>query len=165
MQYFEDGNVKPIMATIGQEAMVEYVRIYDSYVDIQNGDFENEYMKSMYPKQKNYLPRFALLIHAFTCYFDAGDYTVISKESMLKAERLSKYFIAHAKKIKINTETTADIKKTILAAKNDSKKEQFKKLYTLDRNINIQEVAELLGVSKSVLHRYRREVNHESEPK
>lgn len=47
----------------------------------------------MYPKQKSYIPRFALLIHVFDEFFDGGNTLLISKESILKAEKLSKLSI------------------------------------------------------------------------
>lgn len=161
IEYFPDGNVKPKLATMDASAFDEYVRIYDSYVDIQNGDNENEYMKSMYPKQKNYLPRFALLIHVFNSMFNDDNLEVITKDSMIKAEKLSKYFIAHAKKIKVNSTSINDIKGTINSAKNKSNKEKFNEIYKLDNNFNVGEIAELLNVSRQTIYRFKNELENE----
>src|SRR5690606_31940870 len=101
-------------------------RIFNEITDVQNSDTENEYMKSMLPKQKSYIPRFALLIHVFNG-IGKGDYDLnfISKDSILKAEKLSKYFIAMAKKIKVDSIAVAEIKKVIKKNENKTNKEKF----------------------------------------
>jgi hypothetical protein len=161
IEYFNDGNVKPKLATMDAKAFDEYVRIYDSYVDIQNGDNENEYMKSMYPKQKNYLPRFALLIHVFNSMFNDDNLEVITKDSMIKAEKLSKYFIAHAKKIKINSSSLSEMKTTINSAKNKTTKEKLHALYLSNEVENKSEVAEMLGVSRVTINKWLKEFENE----
>jgi transposase-like protein len=157
IEYFTDGNVKPKLATMDAKAFDEYVRIYDSYVDIQNGDNENEYMKSMYPKQKNYLPRFALLIHVFNSMFNDDNLELITRDSMIKAEKLSKYFIAHAKKIKINSSSLNEMKTTINSAKNKSTKEKLHALYLTNEVENKSEVAEMLGISRVTINKWLKE--------
>jgi len=61
---------------------------------------------------------------------------LISKESILKAEKLSKYFIAMAKKIKINTVEINDIKTTLDLNKFKTNKEKFDILYKENPNLN-----------------------------
>jgi Protein of unknown function (DUF3987)/Bifunctional DNA primase/polymerase, N-terminal len=161
INYYDDGNVNPRLAIMDNAAFDEYVRIYDSYVDIQNGDNENEYMKSMYPKQKNYLPRFALLIHVFNSMFNDDNLELITKDSMLKAEKLSKYFIAHAKKIKVNTSDISDLKTVIKDTKNKSNKEKFAEIYKGNPNVNLTDLAELLNVSRQSIFRYKKEFENE----
>jgi len=75
------------------------IDIFDE--EFQNNDEENEYLKSMYPKQKSYIPRFALILNTMHSIYKNQKISLeISKDSILKAEKLSKYFIANAKKIK-----------------------------------------------------------------
>ena len=100
----DDGRIEPSILKFGDESKKEWIRIFNEITVIQNSDAENEYMKSMLPKQKSYIPRFALLLHVFNGIGQTGyDYYEISKDSILKAERLSKYFIAMSKKVKIDS--------------------------------------------------------------
>lgn len=157
----EDGDIKPKIAKIPIDSKKEWIRVFNEYTDIQNSDEENEYMKSMLPKQKSYIPRFALLINAFNSFFDETyktDVLTISKESILSAEKLSKYFVAMAKKIKVNSIETNEIKTIIQSNKNKSTKEQFKELYKINPNLNKKEVSENLGVSVQMIYKYIKEI-------
>jgi hypothetical protein len=157
VEFDEDGDVKPKVAIIPAESKKEWVRVFNEYTDIQNSDDENEYMKSMLPKQKSYLPRFALLINCFNSFFDVSgktDALEISKEAILSAEKLSKYFIAMAKKIKVNSIETNEIKTILNSNKNKTTKEQFVELYKLNPDLNKKEVSENLGVSLRMIYKY-----------
>jgi len=161
VEFDEDGDIKPKVSVLGKEAKTEWVRVFNEYSNIQNSDEENEYMKSMLPKQKSYLPRFALLINCFYSFFDDTNKTdalLISKDSILKAEKLSKYFIAMAKKIKVNSIETNEIKNVINLNKNKSSKDQFIELFKLNPNLNKKEVAENLGVSLRMIYKYVKEL-------
>jgi len=161
VEFDEDGDVKPKIAKIPEESKKEWIRVFNEYTDIQNSDEENEYMKSMLPKQKSYLPRFALLINAFNSFFDLEckmDALTISKESILSAEKLSKYFIAMAKKIKVNSIETNEIKTIIQSNKNKSTKELFLELYRKNPDLNKKEVSENLGVSVQMIYKYIKEL-------
>ncbi len=160
VQYDEDGDIKPQTAIIPPESKKEWIRVFNEYTAIQNSDAENEYMKSMLPKQKSYLPRFALLINTMDSFFDDThkmDARSISKESILKAEKVSKYFIAMAKKIKVNSVETFEIKTIITANKTKSNKEKFLELYKINPDLDKKEVAEILGVSLQMIYKYVKE--------
>jgi hypothetical protein len=123
------------------------MRIFNEISNFQNDDNENEYLKSMYPKQKSYIPRFALIIHVFNEFFSSGGNTLlINKESILKAEKLSKYFIATAKKVKVNSVEVSNIKSTAKAGKNNF--EKLKLIYEENPDFNRSQTAELLGISR-----------------
>lgn len=125
----------------------EWVRIFNKITDSQNNDDENQYLKSMYPKQKSYIPRFALLIHVFDCYFNEfKGVLTLSKESILKAERLSDYFVNNAKKVKIDSSETNELKTIINKEKNSIDK--IKSIYLADKDFNRTKAAELIGVSR-----------------
>mgnify|MGYP003639494627 CR=1 FL=1 len=135
----------------------EWVRIFNDITDKQNSDNENQYLKSMYPKQKSYVPRFALLIHLFECFFnDWINIDVISKESMLKAEKLSAYFVNNAKKVKIESNETKEIKSAIKDKKTNF--EKLKEIYDTDSNFNRSKVADLLGVSRVTINTYLKQL-------
>lgn len=130
-----------------QEAKEEWKRIFNKITKEQNNDEENEYLKSMYPKQKSYIPRFALLIHLFSSNFDDKvNVLEITKESILKAERLSDYFVMNAKKIKIEAAELKDIKTAMKGA--ESTYDKLLAIYKADSTFNRTKVAEQLGVSR-----------------
>ena len=142
------------------EAKDEWKRIFNKISNYQNDDNENEYLKSMYPKQKSYIPRFSLLIHVFDKFFsDGGNSLGISKESVLKAEKLSNYFIATAKKVKMNSIEINNMKSIILNNKNKSIKEQFIEIYKKNPDINKKDVSENLGVSLRMIYKYIKELD------
>jgi len=145
----------PQIAKMSNEAKKEWIRIFDELTEIQNSDAENEYMKSMLPKQKTYIPRFSLILNAVNNLYDnSGDILLISKESVLKAEKLSKYFIAMAKKIKINTIESQDLKKVINSNTNKSVKDKVLEVYNSNPEFNRSELAELLGVSRKTIYKH-----------
>ena len=143
----ENGEIEPTTVNFSSEAKVEWKRIFNTITSHQNNEDENEYLKSMYPKQKSYIPRFALLIHAFDCFFDEDKFLLeISKESILKAEKLSEYFVNTAKKIKYESSETQDIKNTTKKA--ETTFDKIKLIYQNDKDFNRTKVAELLGISR-----------------
>ena len=154
----EDGSIITLTSKFSEEAKAEWKRIFNEMTDIQNNEEENEYLKSMFPKQKSYIPRFAALIHVFDEFFsDGGNTLLISKESVLKAEKLSKYFIATAKKIKINSVEVSKLKTTINGSKGKSEKEKLFDIWKANRKFNKVETAELLGVSRVSIYSWVKE--------
>lgn len=159
--YDNDNEIEPRVARFTPEAKTEWVRIFNDITNMQNDDEENEYMKSMLPKQKSYIPRFSLLINTISC-FNSGlgfsKYTEITKESVLAAERLSRYFIAMAKKIKVNSNENNEIKKAIKINYTKSTFEKFQAIYSANPDVNKKELAEHLGISRKTLYEYIKRV-------
>lgn len=154
-----EGVIEPHILKFNKESKKEWIRIFNEITDVQNSDTENEYMKSMLPKQKSYIPRFALLIHVFNGIGKVDyDLNFISKDSILKAEKLSKYFIAMAKKIKVDSIAVAEIKKVIKKNENKTNKEKFEMLYKENPEINIKEISEQLGITTQALYKYKKEL-------
>jgi hypothetical protein len=159
----EDGNIDPKIVRFGAEAKIEWKRIFNEITNIQNSNDENEYMKSMLPKQKSYIPRFALLLHTFNAIgLDNYNFEEISKDSILKAEKLSKYFIAMAKKVKIDSIEVAEIRTVIKSNSTKSTKEKFQILFETNPELNKKEVSEQLGVSLQMIYKYIKELKNES---
>lgn len=145
-----EGDIVSNTVKMSTEAKKEWIRIFNKITDNQNNDDENQYLKSMYPKQKSYVPRFALLIHVFNGYFDELQHALsLSKESMLKAERLSNYFVNNAKKVKIDSSETSDLKTIIGNEKNTFDK--VKSIYESDPEFNRTKAADLIGVSRRTI--------------
>jgi len=156
VKYNNDDEIEPIIARFSNEAKIEWKRIFNSITDQQNSDEENEYIKSMLPKQKSYIPRFALLLNTLNWYDnqDTEDYRFISKRSLLDAEKLSIYFINMAKKIKISSSEVNDIKRYVRANQAKTSFEKFEELYKQNPEINKTELAEILGVSRKTIYKY-----------
>lgn len=156
----EDGEVQPKRAVLSPEAKDEWARIFNKITDAQNSDEENEYMKSMLPKQKTYVARFALLIHAMDCFFHrrpTAEYLMISKESILKAEKLSDYFIAMAKKIKVSSMEVLDVRKIVKNNGQKTTQEMFNEIYKVNNKVDKKLLAETLGVSLRTVYRFVKE--------
>jgi hypothetical protein len=142
-----DGKIITNTVKFKQEAKEEWKRIFNRITKEQNNDEENEYLKSMYPKQKSYIPRFALLIHIFSSNFDENVNVIeVSKDSIIKAEKLSNYFIMNAKKIKIEAAELKDIKSAMKGA--ETTYDKLLAIYKSDSNFNRTKVAEQLGISR-----------------
>jgi hypothetical protein len=149
----EEGVIISKKCGFSVDAKAEWKRIFNEITTYQNDDNENEYLKSMYPKQKSYIPRFALIIHVFNSFLNQvppHELYIISKDSILKAERLSKYFIAMAKKIKINSVEVSNIKKTAKDGKSNF--EKLKLIFEENPEFNRSKTAELLGVSRQQIN-------------
>lgn len=154
-----DQEIEPQICKFDALAKKEWIRIFNEITIIQNSHDENEYMKSMLPKQKSYIPRFALIINTIECFFGEPDNArVITKDAILKAEQLSKYFIAMAKKIKIDTVEKFDMKTILEIHKTKTTKEQFTLLYNENKDLNRKEVSEMLGVTRNTIQRYIKEL-------
>lgn len=147
IKYDDEGVIVSNRATLTPDAKTEWIRIFNHITDTQNSDEENEYLKSMYPKQKSYIPRFALLIHLIHCHFHPEeDFRYISKESMLKAEKLSHYFINNAKRLRFDSERVNEMKQLVKGT--ISKADKIVSLYEANPDYKQMEIAELVGVKK-----------------
>ena len=155
----EDGTIESLTAKFSEDAKIEWMRIFNEITNYQNDENENEYLKSMYPKQKSYIPRFSLIIHVFDDFFrEGGNSLLISKESILKAEKLSKYFIATAKKVKVNSIEVSNIKTSSKNGKNIN--EKLKLIHEENPNFNRSQTAELLGVSRVTINKWLKELEN-----
>ena len=130
-----------------------WIKKFNEISDKQNSEDENEYFKSMYPKQKSYIPRFALILHIIHCSVNPDyDIAVISEQAMDGAIRLSDYFVAHAKKIKLDTKVTEDLGNVVIG--HNSIFEKVKAAYNNDKEFNRSKLADLLSVSRMTIARY-----------
>lgn len=160
-KYDDEDDIEPLTAVFCDEAKVEWERIFNEITEIQNSDSENEYMKSMLPKLKGYIARFSLLIHVFDDFFcddKKGNSLVISKASILKAEKLGKYFIAMSKKIKINNIEVQETRTVIKSLNGKTNKEKVAEIFKANPDFNRSEVSEILGISRNMVMKYLKEV-------
>lgn len=164
IQLTDDFEIQPYIARFTPDAKNEWIRIFNEITLMQNSDFENEYMKSMLPKQKSYIPRFALIINCLESN-ENNDVLIdeITKDSILKAEKLSKYFIAMAKKIKTESIERVGIKQAVSKVSDKSNYEKFKTVYSKNENIKKIELADILGLSRRQIYNYIKEYENENE--
>jgi DNA polymerase III delta prime subunit len=154
----KDEQIDAVMFRFDKEAKKEWKRIFNDITKQQNSDETNEYLKSMLPKQKSYIPRFALLIHLLSIHNNNDENNgEVTKESILKAEKLSKYFIKMAQKLKISAKEVKSLKSIAL---NDKVSNQDKviQMYKSDNDFNRSEAAELLGISRQMIYKYLKEI-------
>jgi hypothetical protein len=157
----EDGEITPIIARISNEANEVWIKYFNELTDYQNSDEENEYIKAMIPKQKSYTPRFALIINVINSmdgsvqFFDE-----ITKDSMDKAIKLSRYFIEMAKKVKVNSIEQKNIS-IVTKDANLSTFEKIEKMYNENPEFNRKQAAILLNVSRQTIINYVKKITNE----
>jgi hypothetical protein len=124
VKYNMEDDIEPLVVVMSKASKQQWTRIFNQITEMQNSDAENEYMKSMLPKQKSYIPRFAMLINSLWAYDQPGEYFygTLMEPSMLRAEKLSHYFINMSKKVKIESAEKRELKDVI---KNDPGKSKF----------------------------------------
>jgi len=157
VKYDENDEISPYIVNFEEESEKEWVRIFDRFTDVQNSDNENEYMKSMLPKQKAYIPRFALILNSLWSFLDDNYKSgFIHKESILRAEKLSDYFINMAKLVKQDAKEKQDLIK--ISKDGLTPFDKFKSMYQLDNELNRTVASELLEVSKRTIFRWIKEI-------
>jgi DNA-binding XRE family transcriptional regulator len=165
VNFNQDDDIQPIKAILSPNAKKEWIRIFNKITEMQNSDAENEYMKSMLPKQKSYIPRFALLINAIWSYdveVNDGSYSMVGPDAMLKAEKLSDYFINMSKKVKIEAQDKKEMKSIMQSDNSKNKFDKFKSLYKANKDMNRTQVAELMNVSRVTLNKWINKIDNEN---
>lgn len=147
----EYDNQVPHIARFEPEAKKEWIRIFNKITDLQNSESENEYMKSILPKQKSYVARFALLLNCLYHYDQNIDPNVVTLKSIQNAEKLSDYYIKMAKKNKMETMEDTEIRKAIKNSGKITAQEQFIAAYTQNPELNRSKMAENLNVSRTTI--------------
>lgn len=149
-----DGEIESKIWNFSPEAKTEWIRIFNEITDSQNSDNENEYLKSMYPKQKSYIPRFALMTAVLNSFFNSQYTYIIEKQDILNAEKLSKYFVSMAKKHKILTIEKTSIKQTIEENKKLTTKEKITAILKDSPNTKVKIIAEMLGITRQAVDKH-----------
>jgi hypothetical protein len=152
IKYNEENEIEPVVVRFEPDAKIEWKRIYNKITFMQNDETETEYFKSMLPKQKSYIPRYALIL-AFIRAVKTGEIK-IDKDILLKAEKLSDYFVVQSKKIKFDSIEKKEAKKIINTLKDKPKAEQAIEIIKTNPNISKKELAEMLEVSRQQIYNY-----------
>jgi hypothetical protein len=148
----EEREIKPHLIPMDKGAKAEWKRINDKITIMQNSDNESEFTKSMLPKQKTYVPRFALLLSVIDAYANGEELTrPIDAATMIKAERLSDYFITMSKKVKVDSMAYSVIREAANVKGAATPKERCKQMWRTDTDLNRTSAAELLAVSRQTI--------------
>lgn len=141
---------KEIISTFTAEAKKLWIAKFNEITNVQNSHEEIGYFKSMYPKMKSYIPRFALILNVLNAAVESRTkWHVIDEEAMRGAIKLSDYFVANAKKLKASQLETKDFKD--LTSKLTDRFEQVKAVYAYDNDFNRSKLADFLGVSRRTI--------------
>jgi hypothetical protein len=150
LRFSDFGEIIPSVAKFNDESNKEWIRIHDEITNSQNSDSENEYMKSMLPKQKSYIPRFALLLNSLWSFFDDDFRSLeINKQSILRAETLSNYYVNMAKLVKQDAKEKTDLRRVSKDA--NTTFDKFKTMYLANPDLNRTTVGEILEVSRQTV--------------
>ena len=155
--YNDFGDIQPLIAHFTPEAKKEWKRIFNEITAKQNSDNTTEIIKSMLAKQKSYIPRFALICNTFEALYFGYEMLKITKESVLKAEKLSHYFIAMNEKMLLNNIETA-FTKSLLKGQQGNTFDKVKAIYKKDPAFNRTTVAKELNISRVTLYKYLKEL-------
>lgn len=148
----EEGNITQMEAVFSEGAKKLWIKKFEEISKLQNSDNENEYFKSMYPKQKSYIPRFAFLLHVLDSHQnDISNISYISEKSMEGAVKLSDYFVAMAKKVKIDKTEELSLSEIVKGGKDNA--EKIVLAYNNNKNFNRTHLSELLGISRMTINR------------
>lgn len=164
IKWNDDFEIVPIISEFSSDAKTEWIRIFNEITELQNSDHETEYLKSMLPKLKSYVPRFALILNYLMLYeLENEPVEVVTKKSVLDAEKLAKYFIANAKKMKFESKDRQEVKKELIKNEGKNTFDKFKIIYEKNNKIKKGELANLLGVSRRQIYNYIKELDNENE--
>lgn len=115
----DEGTVRRSICKMDTEANNEYDRVERWIVDLQRSDEQSEYLKAMYSKTKSYLGKFTLICHYLKYTLDDTFYHLdVTKDSVLAAEKLIKYFIENASNIVSVTTKTRELKDVLSQSRN-----------------------------------------------
>lgn len=159
IRFDPDGEVRSRIIPLSEGAKKLWIDVFNRITSYQNSDNENEYMKSMYPKQKSYIPRFALLLNSLYAYDDEkNSISSISEKAMEGAIKLSEYFVLMAKKHKLNSIEISEVKKVVSQNENKSTKEKIVEILRKDPSTKVTYISSILGVSKKTVYQYINEM-------
>jgi predicted DNA binding protein len=156
LQLNKFGDIESRIIKFDSEAEHEWERIFNNITDMQNSDDTSEYVKSMLSKQKAYIPRFALIMNCIWAFETGVNFDWVTKDSLLKAEKLSNYFIAMSKKIKLNSLESTELSELVRSLKSEPIEKKIQAIQDAIPDFNRSELAELLNVSRTTIYKHLR---------
>jgi len=165
VKYNIEDEIEPQRVVWSKEAKEEWIRIDSELVEIDRADDVLEFIKSMVPKQRIYLPKFALLLNSLHSFFDSEAVNTfeISRESILAAEKLVKYFMNHAGKLKVENKYLKEAKDLLDESPKISNKKKSFLLFAKFPDLKQSEIAKQLGVTERSIRNYYKEFKSNEE--
>ena len=158
--YDDFSEVKPTDAPLTDEAKKEWIRIFNKLTEKQLSDDTPEFLKSMMAKQKSYVLRFALVINTITAFHNYGVVNKIEKDAILKAEKLSDYFIAMNEKMIMDNIIVAQTRDMLRNARGTNK-DKIKELLENNPNAKQKDIATELKISKQAVSKCVKQLKDE----
>lgn len=158
VKHDEYGNQLNHICRFDDEAKAEWIKVFNKITALQNSESENEYMKSILPKQKSYIARFSLLLNVLSAYENGTSPNIITKKTIQNASRLSDYYIKMAKKNKIESIEDAEIRTTIKKSGKITPQEQFLAAFAQNPDLNRSKMAENLNVSRVTINNWIKKI-------
>ena len=149
--YDEEGEVITETYTLTPDAYNSWKAKANAFVDMQNDDKYNQRIKSVLPKMKTYLGRFALICHHLSADKNSNK---VSVESMEKAGKLVTYFLNNAIRVLSDRVKTSNIKTVLGSLKAiSSTTDKVKAVYKSGLPFTNIELAKEIGVSTKTVSR------------
>lgn len=148
------GHVDPYVSRFDDDAKSQWVKYFNEITKQQNSDKTNEFLKSVLPKMKGYLPRFALILNTIHAVNNGTALTDISKKSVDDAFKLVKYFVHMNEKITLVNSDHSETNQIMNSKKGLSKFDKLKKLVESGKEFSKTQVAKELNISRNMLYKY-----------
>jgi hypothetical protein len=155
----EDGDVISEYIGFTESGTQRLLEVMNEITAMENSDETTETMKSILPKQKTYIPRFCLDLHVLECYSNGESFSSpIEVETIDKAYKVSKYFIAMAHKVLGNSIEYQKLRDSLVQKDSLSDMEKFQKMYAVNPNLNKAEAARMLKVARTTIYNWVKEL-------
>lgn len=144
-----------VIINMSDDARLEFQKIDEYLVVIQNSDEETSNMKNYISKMKTYIPRFALL--CFIMDSGSGDKgNVVTDVHMKKARKISDYFINSARYIFGETNKRREIKEVATRANGKSNLEKI--ILLAEKGYKQKDIAKQVDVSTAYVSKVLKEI-------
>ena len=150
-----DNEVVPLLAGFTPDAKAEYKRIFNEITDKQNSDDSDEKLKSVLPKMKIYLGRFALISRFIKWSVNTDiELLEIEKQDIKNAEKLVRYFTNNATSNKQSSKEVFDIKAIIKKSGEITPKGKIEAILKTGIKVTKKQIAKEVGVTIRTVQKY-----------
>ena len=153
-----DEEIVPLIAEFTKDGKDEYKRVFNEITTIQNSKDTDEKLKSVLPKMKIYLGRFALLVRFIKWSLNQEiELLQVEKDDVLSSEKLLNYFTKNATLNKKNSSESRELKLIIKKSGAITTKEKIEALMKSEITATKKQIAKELGVTIRTVQRYAKD--------
>lgn len=156
----ESNEITPNICTWSKDAKKEWMRCFNELTKKQNSDDTPEFLKSMLPKMKSYLPRFSMILNTIHAVHNGLDLLEISIHSVKSSMKLVNYFIGMAEKLTLINTDNLETFEILNQKRGQTKYEKLKALYESGKDFNKSIVAKNLKISRTMLYKYIKKIEN-----